>query len=374
MQITNCHIHTFTADHVPTRFAGIAGKFLRFRAFRIVVLWIMRFVGHTPRSHLARYARILETSYIGGQEAIFKIVQRFYPEGTRFVILPMDMTHMKAGALRKSLAKQHEELEQLQQGYPGLIVLFAAVDPRHPNIVASTIDLLKSHAFRGIKLYPPLGYHPNDPALADLYSYASEHAIPVLSHCSRRGVLYRGRPTDAMLKDPVTGKRLPDVSGKKAIIRLADPANFVPVLDAHPTLKLCLAHFGGDEEWKKYRKQSLRSGEPKPDRSWLAKIADMIRSGRYENLYTDISYTVFADEAYLDMLKRLLSDPQLRRRVLFGSDFYVVEDAKLEERQTWPQIRSELGEDLFRIIAEENPKEFLGAAAAADSGGISPPS
>jgi uncharacterized protein len=340
MQITNCHIHTFTADHVPTRYAGFFGKFLRFRPFRIVVLWIMRFVGHTPRSHLARYARILETSYIGGQEAIFKIVQGFYPKGTRFVILPMDMTYMNAGPLRKSIAEQHDCLERLQKRFPdGLITLFAAVDPRHPNIVATTTELLERGGFRGIKLYPPLGYHPNDPVLADLYRYAADRAIPVLSHCSRRGVLYR-KPTD-----------------KEAIIRLADPANFVPVLDAHPTLKLCLAHFGGDEEWEKYRKESSRSG------SWPAKIADMIRSGRYENLYTDISYTLFADEEYVHMLKALLADPRLRARVLFGSDFYVVEDAKLEERQTWPQIRSVLGEDLFRAIAEENPNEFLGAAA-----------
>jgi uncharacterized protein len=359
MQITNCHIHTFTADHVPTRFAGPFGKLLRKRLIRRIVLWVMRFVGHTPRSRLARYARILETSYIGGQEAIFKVVQRFYPEGTRFVILPMDMTYMNAGPLRESIAEQHDCLERLQKQYPdGLITLFAAVDPRHPNIVATTIELLERRGFSGMKLYPPLGYHPNDPALADLYRYAAERAIPVLSHCSRRGVLYHGKPTD----------------NKEAIIRLADPANFIPVLNAHPTLKLCLAHFGGDEEWKKYRKQSSRSAEPKPDQSWLAKIADMIRSGRYENLYTDISYTVFADEAYLDMLKALLADPRLRARVLFGSDFYVVEDAKLEERQTWPRIRSELGEGLFRTIAEENPNEFLGAAAAADPGGIAPPS
>jgi uncharacterized protein len=292
-------------------------------------------------------------------------VQGFYPPGTRFVILPMDMTYMKAGTLSESLAEQHEELEQLQQGYPGLIVLFAAVDPRHPNIVASTIDLLERHGFRGIKLYPPLGYHPDDPALADLYLYASEHAIPVLSHCSRRGVLYRGKATAAMLPNRASEGESPKLSNKEKIIRLADPANFVPVLDKHPKLKLCVAHFGGDEEWAKYRKESSSSGNPAPG-GWLAKIADMIRSGRYENLYTDIAYTVFADEAYLGMLRGLLSDPRLRRRVLFGSDFYVVEDAKLEERQTWPRIRSVLGEDLFRIIAEENPREFLGAAAAGD--------
>lgn len=346
MQITNCHIHTFTADHVPIRYAGFFGQFLRIRAFRVVVLWIMRFIGHTPRSRLARYARILETSYERDQEAIFKIVQRFYPEGTRFVILPMDMTYMDAGPLRESLADQHEYLEGLRRRYPGLIILFAAVDPRHPDVVARTIELLEHRGFRGIKLYPPLGYLPDDPALSELYRYAADRAIPILSHCSRRGVLYRGKRAD-----------------KEAIIRLADPANFVPVLDANPTLKLCLAHFGGDEEWEKYRKESSRSGKPGPDRSWLAKIVDMISSGRYENLYTDISYTLFADEEYVHMLKTLLADPRLRARVLFGSDFYVVEDAKLEERQTWPRIRSVLGEDLFRVIAEQNPREFLGAPA-----------
>jgi uncharacterized protein len=372
MQITNCHIHTFTADHVPTRYAGFFGKFLRFRPFRIVVLWIMRFVGHTPRSHLARYARILETSYIGGQEAIFKIVQGFYPEGTRFVILPMDMTCMKAGPLRKSIAEQHDCLERLQKRFPdGLITLFAAVDPRHPNIAATTTELLERGGFRGIKLYPPLGYHPDHPALADLYRYASEHAIPVLSHCSRRGVLYRGKATAAMRSTGGSEGEWDELSNKEKIIRLAAPANFVPVLDKHPKLKLCLAHFGGDEEWAKYRKESSSSGNPDPDRSWVAKIADLIKSGRYENLYTDISYTLFADDAYVHMLKKLLADPQLRRRVLFGSDFYVVEDAKLEERKTWPRIRSVLGENLFRTIAEENPREYLGTAAA---GGIPPTS
>jgi predicted TIM-barrel fold metal-dependent hydrolase len=362
MQITNCHVHTFTAEHVPDRYAGFFGQFLRIRAFRLVVLWVMRFIGHTPRSHLARYARILETSYQRNQEAIFNIVQGFYPHGTRFVILPMDMTYMNAGTLRKSLAEQHRELEKLRDRYPDLVVLFAAVDPRHPDVVASTIDLLERRGFRGIKLYPPLGYHPDYPALADLYRYAAERAIPVLSHCSRRGVLYRGKPTAAMLPDPASGGASRKLSAKERIIRLADPAKFVPVLDAHPKLKLCLAHFGGDEEWAKYRKESSRAGNPEPDRSWLATIADLIKSGRYENLYTDISYTLFADDAYVHMLKNLLADPRLRRRVLFGSDFYVVEDAKLEERQTWPRIRSVLGEDLFRVIAEENPREYLGTA------------
>jgi uncharacterized protein len=124
-------------------------------------------------------------------------------------------------------------------------------------------------------------------------------------------------------------------------------------------LKLCLAHFGGDEEWRKYLNDPWLSGAATVNKSWLAKIAEMIKSESFENLYTDISYTVFADEEYVHLLKVLLSDERLRRRVLFGSDFYVVENAKLEERRIAVRVRSVLGEDLFRAIADENPRKFL---------------
>jgi len=113
-----------------------------------------------------------------------------------------------------------------------------------------------------------------------------------------------------------------------------------------------------DEEWEKYLKEPWLSGTTGPDKSWLAKIADMIKSGAFDNLYTDISYTVFADEEYVDLLKVLLSDQRLRERVLFGSDFYVVENAKLERRIS-VRVRSVLGEDLFRQIAQTNPAQFL---------------
>ena len=46
--------------------------------------------------------------------------------------------------------------------------------------------------------------------------------------------------------------------------------------------------------------------------------------------------------------------------MLFGSDFYVVENAELEERRTSVRVRAVLGEDLFRTIAHDNPREYLG--------------
>jgi hypothetical protein len=50
----------------------------------------------------------------------------------------------------------------------------------------------------------------------------------------------------------------------------------------------------------------------------------------------------------------------VRDHVLFGSDFYVVENAELEERRRSLRIRAVLGEEVFDTIARANPMRFLG--------------
>ena len=346
--MTNCHVHVFTADHVPDWFAGPAGPLLRIRPLRLALLPLLTRVDPTPRDRLERYARMLEMSHRGSQAAILECVRSLYPDGTRFVVLPMDMKFMAAGRVRASLERQHAELEALRDRYPDAVVPFAAVDPRRENVVTDTIALIERRGFRGIKLYPPLGYRPADPRLDRLYAYAEEHGIPLMAHCSRYGVYYRGS------RHPVTGERLPWFGRADVVAALADPELFVPVLDKHPRLKLCLAHFGGQHEWDKYRDNHTRQA------SWLAKIVDMITTGRYENLYTDVSYTVFASERNIHLLNELLDDPRLLRRVLYGSDFYVVEDAELDESTGLSKLESVLGEERFRTIAVDNPDRYLG--------------
>ncbi len=359
VQLTNCHIHTFTANHVPDRFAGAWSPLLRTIAGSGKLLRFLQRLGGTDRDRLERYARILEISRSGSQEDIFKIVRGFYPQGTRFVVLPMDMTFMGAGGLRASIDDQHAELARLRDAYPDLVVPFAAVDPRHPDVVERTIRLLEEDGFCGIKLYPPLGYHPNDPALAPVYAYAAERGYPVMTHCSRGGVHYRGELTERMLTDPESGRRLAGVEREQLVTGFANPENYRPILEKHPKLRLCLAHFGGAADWESYLKEPWLGCSANTPKSWLATIADLIRAGTYENLYTDISFTVFADDEYVYLLKVLLSDSRIRNRVLFGSDFYVVEDARLEERHRSVRVRSVLGEDLFHTIAEVNPRRYL---------------
>jgi predicted TIM-barrel fold metal-dependent hydrolase len=91
----------------------------------------------------------------------------------------------------------------------------------------------------------------------------------------------------------------------------------------------------------------------------------MIASGKYPNLYTDISYTVFTPKVqglYVDLvdyLKVLLVHPLVRKRVLFGSDYYMVERESVSEKEVSLLLRSRLGEDLYKQIAHTNPREFL---------------
>jgi len=91
----------------------------------------------------------------------------------------------------------------------------------------------------------------------------------------------------------------------------------------------------------------------------------MIASDQYPNLYTDISYTAFTPKVqglYIDLvdyLKVLLSNPLVRQRVLFGSDYYMVERESVSEKEASILLRSRLGEDLYKQIAYTNPREFL---------------
>jgi predicted TIM-barrel fold metal-dependent hydrolase len=361
VEITNCHVHTFTQAHTPDRFLPWpVPQLARLPLARQAFIWFARLVDPERKRPLGRYAQIIDTSYEKTQVEIFEIVRGFYPEGTRFVVLPMDMTMMNAGDVAVDIDAQHDQLVDLRDLYPDIVVPFAAVDPRHGGIVDKTIALIEQHGFRGLKLYPPTGYHPFDRRLWPLYEYAEAHNLPVLTHCSRpASVQYRGEPTVEMRTDPVTGGLL-NLGRFELLTRFTDPEAYKPLLEKYPMLRVCLAHFGGEGDWTSYLDRPWHSGADPAMKSWLAKILDMLRSRRYPNLWTDISYTLYADDEHVYLLKVLLSDPSVRNRVLFGSDFYVVANAELEERRRSLRIRAVLGEEVFDAIARVNPMRFLG--------------
>jgi predicted TIM-barrel fold metal-dependent hydrolase len=78
---------------------------------------------------------------------------------------------------------------------------------------------------------------------------------------------------------------------------------------------------------------------------------------KYPNLYADISYTLNNPE-FFPLLKILLSDPQIKNQILFGSDYYMVE-YKATERRFGIDLRGYLGEENFKVISYDNPRRFM---------------
>ncbi len=314
-------------------------------------------VGINPASNdiFERIARFLKIAEQPTQDEVFQQVQRQYPNEenvkTVFVVLPMDMGRMNLGELDTSIDLQHKELLALAECYKPQIIPFYAADPRHEDIVERVKNNLARDKFQGIKIYPNLGYKPGDPKLMEIYELCIAGDFPVVTHCSPGGIWKYGlsRKERRANSEPLNYKRILDTPG-------------------YETLKLNLAHFGGAEEWVKHLRGRSEEDKEEP---WVRTIYEMIASGNYPNLYTDISYTAFTPKVQglfidlVDYLKVLLSHPLVRKRVLFGSDYYMVEQESVSEKEASILLRSRLGEDLYKQIAYTNPREFLGIEAPA---------
>ncbi|MBL3573219.1 amidohydrolase [Rhodovulum sulfidophilum] len=349
IRITNCHIHTFTAAHAPLCYPAPPVAALRawpgllrgLRGAARLLPW------EGAYEALLRLEHFRDTGCRDSQRAVFLEVLRHYPDSARFVVLPMDLAFCGYGPVPVGLEAQHRELYELsrdpQVGHR--VIPFATIHPDRPGAVAELRRCLDEYGFRGVKIYPRLGYAPSHEILMrEVYPLCVERGLPVVSHCSRGGV--RNRLWSRARADAVT-----------------DPVAHVPVLRAFPDLRLCLAHFGGDRDWLSYLGEGLDPLDPEARRrNWAISIADMIESGAYPNLFTDISYTLFRFAACMPLLKLFLERERLASRILFGSDFYMTRQQDLSEKAVAIRLRAALGEASFRRIAETNPAIWLGEA------------
>ncbi|MGR3760307.1 amidohydrolase family protein [Roseobacteraceae bacterium NS-SX3] len=351
IRITNCHIHTFTAQHVPRDFPARWARI--FRREPALILWAARLfalLGQERRAdELRRLHRFQKQGAHGTQAKILEDVKKHYPPGTRFVVLPMDMAGMDCGPVPVSLREQHDELAELRYAADpaDTVIPFATLDPRVPGHAQECLRAIRDLGFAGLKIYPQLGFPPDHPVLMEqIYPEIADRGLPVMAHCSRGGV--QGRLTDNYSADLYTR-----------------PKAYEWVLSAFPEMRVCLAHFGGLPDWHAYANATgTRNGE-----NWMLDIREMIGSGDYPNLWTDISYTMFRFSDYAPILRLLLKGEdlpaqRLRARVLFGSDFYMTRLEELSERAVSIRLRDTLGEELFRQIAETNPGLWLGGQGA----------
>lgn len=375
--------------------------------------------GPKTRQYLIRYMSIGRFAFYRKQHNIFHTLTRQYPLRTRFVILPMDMDHMDAGQPRSNYMQQLAELKKLRRNNPDTALPFVFADPRRiaadPGYMQTIRECIEKEHFRGIKTYPALGYYPFDKDLLPLMLYACEHEIPVLNHCIRGVIFYRGEKKKEWNYHPVFSqatdddklqlfqKKNVDFSTnfthplnylclldekrlRQLLIHYNDPALFslfgfrdagTPLEKDLSRLKICFGHFGGEDEWLRYLEsdRDLRNNNLQfhPDRglnfsedsalegiwryaSWFGIIYSLML--QYPNVYADISYILHDARTHPLLKTTLLPQSGIADRVLFGTDFYVVRN-QLSDKQIWTNMVAALSPEELTQMAVLNPRRFL---------------
>lgn len=311
---------------------------------------------------------------------------------------------------------------------------------------------MEDRRFSGFKIYPALGYYPFDENLLPIWRYASENNIPITSHCAIGTIFYRGKKKKEWNYHPVFMERydkdnygpklLPQTKNLEFQVNFTHPMNYLCLVEQDflklvisktgknsevrelygyseknnelkhdlSKLKICLAHYGGEEEWIKYLERdrqnyihrlirnpveainftrnshgdfSWRKINDLWDKTdWYSIISSMLI--RYENIYSDLSYIISKESIY-PLLKytlekgdnfdvehqQYLKEPdihrkashytgknKLRSRILFATDFYMVRNQKAD-KELLIKTKALLNQENFDLIARENTHKFL---------------
>ncbi|HRH39882.1 MAG TPA: amidohydrolase family protein, partial [Flavobacteriales bacterium] len=313
---------------------------------------IKRLAQWRGNGHLVRYLQFIEVGTQSTQEEVFVSMKKAYASlgpDVRFVALTLNMDHMDVQESRHArIETQLAEVEQVRAHYPDVFFPFVGVDPRHLRGVALrdwVKEKIERRAFFGIKIYPSIGFFPFDAGLDELYRWAEAEQVPVMTHCTRSGTYYTGK-MEQVLTDATPAGLNPTAPEMAAIhARIAafnnnaftwkdskygcniflHPQNYEPVLRKYPKLKLCFAHFGGDDEMLGL-KQDIRD-KGIDNSNWHKEVVRILSAADgqgalvYPNTYTDISYTLYEPKVYA-LLQPLIDGP-LGDRILFGTDFFM---------------------------------------------------
>jgi len=357
----NCHTHIFHDEHVPEHFLpGIAKPLVNLLENGKITSALEKACRNVNLDGLASQIAKFHSFTVNSaskpeQNTLDKTLIPAYPPGTRFIVLTMDMEYMEAGKPRRSFINQLDTLAQLTrfQKYKNIIHPFVAVDPRRPDVFKEMRRRIEKDNYWGIKMYPPLGFFPFDERLNEVYAYAQDNQIPIMTHCTRGGVFYRGHIHNV---HPISGKTIPGRNNNHLSEGFTDPNNYVFLLEKYPNLKICFAHYGGQGEW--VYKKSYNPNDPAAHKPWPDVINELLLNPKYPELYTDISYTLYDTATCLEPLQTYMQDPVLRTKIMYGSDFYM-QTQEMNEELFLSGVQKGLSQEDFERLSHSNVLNYL---------------
>jgi predicted TIM-barrel fold metal-dependent hydrolase len=226
--------------------------------------------------------------------------------------------------MTRGFRKHLLDLQDLKRKNPDTVMPFLAVDPRRKGIKELVKAMILPGIFKGIKLYPPLGYLPSHPDLYAIYQLCLENNIPITTHCSPGGMktMCKTIHIQSMTKDGSIVTK--EVTLDNPAEFFAKPDNWLEILQNKPFSKLRInfAHFGGSEAIHEYV-TILNSGKKNAQASanWTFQIIQLMT--KFENVYADFSYCP-DPETIENLIIIIQHHPILKTRLMFGSDFIMV--------------------------------------------------
>jgi predicted TIM-barrel fold metal-dependent hydrolase len=179
----------------------------------------------------------------------------------------------------------------------------------HQSSLAAVRYAVEKAGFVGVKLYPPVGFKPLgnagldhlqdgqlghriDAALHRLYAWCEAEEIALIVHVGKTNSFHRN------------------------YVKFSQPRNWAPVLRLYPKLRLNLGHIGHEEGWL---------GGDTAD-AWATDAARLMQS--YDHVHGDLGNAAMdsPQHSYVRLLRSLLRNPafpRLRKKLMYGSDFFM---------------------------------------------------
>lgn len=278
--IIDCHTHLATPAVLPTIFFdGWADNIRRLLPPKL------------PRAHVARI------------EQGFRLALED-PDADRLVA-DMDAAGIDVAVLHiidfgLAFDGQVPPLEEVFQAHrrvvarhPGRFRVFAGIDPRRGRAGVELFErALVEWGFTGLKLYPPCGFSPSDPALDPLYDLCAQHGVPVLTHTGPTTPRLSFRYTHPSELDDAA-RRFPNVDfvlGHGSVVHRDDAALLA---EFRPNIYLDTAGFQVVD----------RQGE------WLSSLAFFKRRGLLRKLLFGTDWPIHNQMATMAASRERLSSP-----------------------------------------------------------------
>jgi predicted TIM-barrel fold metal-dependent hydrolase len=121
------------------------------------------------------------------EEAFLDVMQS--DEIDHYCMLPLDLRGLKKYEdypyMTNTFTSDNEEVLALRERFPEKVIPFVYVDPRVDNAAETVHQWIKEKAFKGVKLYPPIGFYPDEPKILKFFEEINELAVPIILHAGR---------------------------------------------------------------------------------------------------------------------------------------------------------------------------------------------